>query len=1242
LSASKKKHGGRKSVSAVKLSADKENVDNDRRMTIDADMFNDLLNNTSLCTDSPAPKRQTRSSSSKSSMPTPSPKLEGSKRISRTCSAKKQVVSSATETPDNRRMTMDAADLDRMLDDSCDSELLVRFPDDGRRHTVDSSDILRLLGEDQDSSLNGRESIMTVDLVSAVTNLLDKEVIQSSRVHENDSSCHQNDDSTVNCFRSMKREMADCSDLQMLVDGMDSTSETNKTTTFRRETVDLSDFHAMLEDSNNNSISICSDQRRITMNPADLCNLLNESSNVTGSEMLQQSADRRQTVDYSDFQHLLNDTSTSTEDLPSDPTTRTDASDCSVDGPLYSSSCDEIPALVSPVTSSRKKRRSSTRSPLRKTKSPDHGQLHGAISLDSPVRSKARLEAPKSALKSAAKPPLSTKKSVVFGSPTASEFNKGSPTTNLTPMSKPLAKAMFSMSGNKRGIDAIPENEETAENSRILDEWDRLSASENGSPVQSPEFVPPNSCGSKSSARRKSKLFADNDGSGMYGSLNSPDVGNTSATVQLPANLADLVALNNIGLESATKSTYYRPSISINDVSIASCTENLETSLQAMMYAVGADFMASGNTSAVSSDNSALHYSTSSASVSAHSLGTLIGNTVHTIETPISRVSDASMLSIDSDISYRASFVPQPDRESIMENSRTVELEGNLCHLIADLDSKVAQQSAVPEIYDANFEDSRCRLDVEASNMSEDDTEDDEIGSALCESAEESQLHIRAGEVLQNIANRSVLNEELNTSIFPRHQLERALPPILITTLDPIILPVAVTTTAVKGTDVLNRLRSLNSDARANSLKHCNTPLASASDMSVGMKRHQNLLMSAKKLPVARLSLDDRRHTLGIASSVPFVPEMKRFDFNVISAAAKPTIMQYLQSAINHGSFLVRLQSATRPSENLLAVSTAATLSESFSSITEAAFSECQSTVSSLRIQQHAEWTNNEPGISAHLAKINFLAMEAESQSRLEKCAQIGTQIWRKWEAQLNSIASESIKCSLRSSLTELESAQQRGEGLQSAGKIDALYKHINEVKLRLSQKQIQLDSVLSQQSEVLKLRVEKTTALASKVMPLPSETAQSTSSDTMTELVLSCKNSKKELNEIAGTVKLLNKITYAKVTHYTKDCVNISIAVSTKLAVTLKISLKCAEGISEISDVNVDLVSSTSNELDRVLLLSQAFFANVLANSEIQGPLSPESLNIIPGLSQLPRLLHQVRPLDTYCPDYFNVICCR
>ena len=69
-------------------------------------------------------------------------------------------------------------------------------------------------------------------------------------------------------------------------------------------------------------------------------------------------------------------------------------------------------------------------------------------------------------------PSSSAVKTVVFGSPQVAEFNHRSPTTNFTPMSKMQAKDLFPMAMKDLSIE---EDEVTAENSRILEEWDRLT-----------------------------------------------------------------------------------------------------------------------------------------------------------------------------------------------------------------------------------------------------------------------------------------------------------------------------------------------------------------------------------------------------------------------------------------------------------------------------------------------------------------------------------------------------------------------------------------------------------------------------------------------------------------------------------------------------------------------------------------------------------------------------------------------
>jgi len=79
----------------------------------------------------------------------------------------------------------------------------------------------------------------------------------------------------------------------------------------------------------------------------------------------------------------------------------------------------------------------------------------------------------------------SIRKTVVFGSPQAAEFNKLSPTTNYTPLDKKQARVLYSMSANKNddvNNDYVHDDHSnsvvdpiTIENDQILDTWDRLT-----------------------------------------------------------------------------------------------------------------------------------------------------------------------------------------------------------------------------------------------------------------------------------------------------------------------------------------------------------------------------------------------------------------------------------------------------------------------------------------------------------------------------------------------------------------------------------------------------------------------------------------------------------------------------------------------------------------------------------------------------------------------------------------------
>jgi len=135
---------------------------------------------------------------------------------------------------------------------------------------------------------------------------------------------------------------------------------------------------------------------------------------------------------------------------------------------------------------------------------------------------------------SSKKAPKSGRKSVVFGSPKACEFKKEEIVTRYTPMRSKEVREFFSMDPAPTMQEERDQEEgETADNSAILDEWDRLSNASYAEGSGSEDGGSPMSVGSiRPSPRRKSSVQRPMD----YVNDDEP-----TTTVQLPATLNDLL-----------------------------------------------------------------------------------------------------------------------------------------------------------------------------------------------------------------------------------------------------------------------------------------------------------------------------------------------------------------------------------------------------------------------------------------------------------------------------------------------------------------------------------------------------------------------------------------------------------------------------------------------------------------------------------------------------------------------------
>lgn len=239
----------------------------------------------------------------------------------------------------------------------------------------------------------------------------------------------------------------------------------------------------------------------------------------------------------------------------------------------------------SPVSPRRRSRRLSIKSPT--------ATLQSAVIADVEYNSAQKsaiqaLHAPPSALKSC----LSTKKGrspgpsarkVAFGSPSAMEFIKGSQTTKFTPLTRDRAKSLFVV--DESCVQEEADDPVTEENSRILEEWDRLS---NASGYSSDEEQRASMQPSPRPRRRNSRLqrrLSDDEPQDMSINISADN----TRTVNLPSSLLALVreTENAMGPAVVPKGVEQLSMSIMSDASrISEHTHELEANLQSLIQSV--------------------------------------------------------------------------------------------------------------------------------------------------------------------------------------------------------------------------------------------------------------------------------------------------------------------------------------------------------------------------------------------------------------------------------------------------------------------------------------------------------------------------------------------------------------------------------------------------------------------------------------------------------------------------------
>lgn len=504
---------------------------------------------------------------------------------------------------------------------------------------------------------------------------------------------------------------------------------------------------------------------------------------------------------------------------------------------------------------------------------------------------------------------LTGRKSVAFGSPKAAEFIRGAPTNAMTPLDREQAKSLFSMVGSVGAKEDEDEDEVTAENSRMLDEWDRLTnTTGEGSDDEvalpsTPSFEEEGLVNTSSSRRRKSMLHCPED------SCDASQVSEATGTVELPGDLSDLLRQNVYGRDSLDI-PHPRERMDMSD----ECTQELEVNLQSVLRHVDYDtvsiIMPDANTSTSDSANTSIISTRSSGSTTSSASGVSLGPLIGLPRNPPTARSRSpiassarspdddfavSFLSIDEKgnghkhvaFSFNSSMNASTTSEG--GEGRTVQLEGTLGDLLDSGNRSTAM--ATKKVKRVNTPHKKVGIfssndDADSSTASDDDDRTEALEINLnamvaqlqCDTpsstangldsvspalsiipTNENELsyvdYAEAGMEDEDthdvdVDDADISNASTRSLASPHLNLEQSrLSVSCIMGEEERGEPVATNNSDRKSLEVsamMARLRTLNAGARQNSLSQCGTPLAPSSRLSIGIKR-QSILNSASR-----------------------------------------------------------------------------------------------------------------------------------------------------------------------------------------------------------------------------------------------------------------------------------------------------------------------------------------------------------------------------------------------------------
>lgn len=1104
-----------------------------------------------------------------------------------------------SNTSNKRRQTIDAHEIDDLIDSSLSSRRIStsskrsrkslsstksvsNFNEDfsissnkknERRETIDAAILNDIMGDLDESrvnieSENDKPNFSPLSIASSVGNTNDISNISrresfASLISIGDIAMEQN-----------RRLTADPEDIDNILDNLDSSVE-NFESHNRRVTADPTDMASLIAGlCDDDTKAITSDNRRYTADPAAIESLLagmNDDEDINNQSVNQ----RRETVDPNAMESLLNglDESFGTENHPNRRET--------VDA-------DDLLELAKELASPKRDVTTNLSYDLDENATSLCGILNEIKS--SPAPSKIEFNEPKgSILKSCLstkKAPISSiRKSVIFGSPTAAEFNKQSPTTNITPMHKSQAKQYFpehfSISKGATPKDEvhkfeIEENEDpiTSENSKILDEWDRLTNSSIGSDEFSneeedlllhnsnakPKRNSTGSLNSKKSHRRKSLTKSSTavavlsaEKSTLSGTSEEDD-SQLSHTVNLTGNLLNLMS------EADKEMQAIQGDIDV-DISFNSTTKELEPNLQSLMrhidythHSISYDSELSNETSGlVHSNDTSMQSEKSVASKSSgtstqsfqskvsseYRLGPLIGidsctNAQITVEQP--NILDLSLNSKDISFSYVAD-----------EESNTVQLEGKLGDLLTSYEAQAEEtdHNNISSILSTSVNDEVDQVD-EAVELDSADTMNISRDMSILNDEVVEETTEETNEV---IVSTSVDSHDMDTAA---EETSKA---------NDIIVDVNEDSSLHKGNAIslLNRLKHLNAGARENTLIQCSTsnaPIVS-SRLSVGFGRRSTFNPSRKSImPRPIQPIQSTRQSIAPIAIVKEIIVENEIETDNSIEIEQQEIMDVIEEEAVQEIQEVEIQTVEEG------------LNSSFN-VFESLSNE------------------NEIVLKQYLRDIIVPYLEANKELDVTLLLDNITTSWTNGKSGFSFQVSED-------NLLDLSS--------------DILQAYTRDMKSHRSC----LQNFIQYHNDVT----------------LGFNIVDETSLD-MTYLK-KYQDLMKEEDELRKICAILNKFTYCQVKEYSTKAIEIEVIFTLKFRTLLKFELQPHDESNSssmlTSNMSVEIVElKDDGKMSNSDCLAYAFFAQIIANDELRGPLSSAELSKVEYVHEIPKILRKV-----------------